>query len=186
MKRPAFWYCNSTSLNTSLGHEWMRPTLVPNCFVVTENKPLHVEKGQKHLPWVNLQHQVMTVIVGKGPSIQKGLVEHSPHLRWVWLTPTQSTRRPTLTGSVPQQPLPQPRGSPFKEKTTILCTNQDQSRRMSKAVHPLSNGKHHPDSGFFQKTLWHSRCMSPNTDIFMQCPPWTLTYSSHTHRGGSA
>lgn len=51
-----------------------------------KSKANHIEDAQKHLLGVTLQHQVMAVIVGKGTSHQKGLVEHIPQIRCVDLT----------------------------------------------------------------------------------------------------
>ena len=43
-----------------------------------KDKSHYTEDGQKHLLWVNLQYQPITVIAGKRLSIQKGLGEDIP------------------------------------------------------------------------------------------------------------
>lgn len=51
--------------------------------VTSEEKPSYTEDEQKHFAWTSLQCQAMTIIAGKGTSIQKGLVEDSSQIRWV-------------------------------------------------------------------------------------------------------
>ena len=51
-----------------------------------KDKSYYTEDGQKHLLWVNLQYQPLTVIAGKRLSIQKELGEDIPKLDRLDLT----------------------------------------------------------------------------------------------------